>query len=273
MSPTDSTSPSFPEAPLKKRVIGRKRSGVFFLLGLFADIFIWVLLYSGVTQLTGSYNIFTLGSILIPPGCCILAIALVGAYRYRMDFASLRYSSEHVIACMMAYPVAAFLLYVVASFGPHATSSRAIFTISFLLFIPASLYWRRGLWFYKARSRAEGKFLVIVDSELGEIFYRDYIKSQQPQGVLYLAADYSMLGRHVAGDASPQLRVEAAHLLPKLKADNISEYEAIILATRFSHLDSRVLKRLGEIHFEEMPVFLMASFYESYWNRVPLYLF
>lgn len=272
MIPVDSTSPSIPEFPKKKRATGRKSAGAFILIGLLVDTLIWVLFYYGVTQITGGYNIITIGSILIPLGCSILAIALVGAYRYRMDFGSLRYASEHVIACVMAYPLAAFLLYVVASFGANQTSSRAIFTLSSLLFIAVSLYWRRGLWFYNARRRAEGKFLVIVDSELGEIFYRDYIKSQQPQQVQYLAANYSMLGMQVAGDESPQLCVEAAHLLPQLKSDNISEYEAIILASRFSHLDSRVLQRLGEIHFEEMPVFLMASFYESYWSRVPLEL-
>ena len=272
MIPAESTNGTLPVAPLKRRTKGRKRASIFIMLAVLVDFLLWLLFYFGITEFTGAYNVITIDSILLPIGVMILSIALVGAYRQRMDFASLRYASEHIIACCVAYPLAAFLIYVVASFGPHATSSRAIFTVSCLLFAPVSLYWRRAFWFYSSRHRSEGKFLVIVDGDLGPVFYRDYLKNNQHQVVQYLAADYSLLGKHVAGEGSPELDVSAAHLLPQLETGNISGYEAIILATRFSHLDGRVLKRLGEIHFEELPVYLMEAFYESYWNKIPLEL-
>jgi exopolysaccharide biosynthesis polyprenyl glycosylphosphotransferase len=267
---SESTNALSLKLPVKKQVKGRKKNVAFIVLAVLLDLLLWVLLYLGITQLTGSYNIITLDSLLIPFGSLVLAMALVGAYRHRMDFASLRYASEHIIACCVAYLLSAFLLYVVASFGPNATSSRAIFTLSFVFFAPAALYWRRGYWFYSSRHRSQGKFLVIVDGDLGPIFYRDYLKNQQHQGVQYLASDYSLIGKPVAGEGSPELQVSAAHLLPQLEADNIAGYEAIVLASRFNHLDKRVLKRLGEIHFEELPVFLIESFYENYWNRISL---
>jgi len=270
MIQSESTNALSLKLPVKKRSKGRRRTAAFIVLAVLLDFVFWLLFYFGITQILGSHNIVTLDSVLIPFGSLVLSIALVGAYRYRIDFASLRYASEHVIACCVAYLLAAFLLYVVASFGPLATSSRAVFTLSILCFTPAALLWRRVYWFYSSRHRSEGKFLVIVDGDLGPIFYRDYLKNQQHQGVQYLASDYSLLGKPVAGEGTPELHVSAAYLLPQLEADNIAGYEAIVLASRFNHLDKRVLKRLGEIHFEELPVFLMESFYENYWSRISL---
>jgi exopolysaccharide biosynthesis polyprenyl glycosylphosphotransferase len=267
---SESTNALSLKLPVKKRVKGRKRTVAFIALAVLLDLVLWLLFYFGISYISGSYNIVKVDSVIIPFGSLALSIALVGAYRHRIDFASLRYASEHVIACCVAYLLSAFLLYVVASFGPYAASSRAIFTLSILLFAPASLYWRRGFWFYSSSHRSEGKFLVIVDGDLGPIFHRDYLKNQQHQGVQYLAADYSLLGKNVAGEGSPELKVSAAHLLPQLEAHNIAGYEAIVLASRFHHLDRRVLKRLGEIHFEELPVFLMEAFYENYWSRISL---
>jgi exopolysaccharide biosynthesis polyprenyl glycosylphosphotransferase len=202
----------------------------------------------------------------------MISIALVGGYRYRTDFASLRYASEHLIAMTCGYFLAAFGLYVVASFGPEATSSRAIFTLAVVVFAVVALAVRRLFWFSTRGWRDEGKFLAIVDKDLGPLFYRDYLASNQHQQVEYLAADISMLGSRLAGEDSPLLKADADHLLAQIRGNHVRAFEAIIIASRFSRLDHRMLERLGKIQFELMPVYLMETFYENYWQKVPVNL-
>jgi exopolysaccharide biosynthesis polyprenyl glycosylphosphotransferase len=256
----------------KKSSRSPKRRWIFPMVFGLLDILSWGLYYGGISVLTGGYNIITPDALLLPPVILMFSVALIGGYRYRMDFASLRYASEHLITCFCAYLLAAFAVYVISSFGPNATSSRAILTAATLGFALFSLMTRRVYWFSDLGGRSEGKFLVIVDRDFGPLFYRDYLSSKQHQRVHYLAADLSMLGTHLSGEGSPLLRVEAAHLLLQLRTENISDFEAIVIASRFTHLDKRVLERLGVIHFEEMPVYLMESFYENYWHKFPVEL-
>jgi lipopolysaccharide/colanic/teichoic acid biosynthesis glycosyltransferase len=70
------------------------------------------------------------------------------------------------------------------------------------------------------------------------------------------------------GDISPV--VEASHLLPHLDNQSGRGYEAVVVAAETTSLPADVLERLGVIHFEEMPVYSMESFYEKFWARVPL---
>lgn len=254
------------------RVRGRKRKAYYALYAFLLDVLIWLGVFFGLTEITGDYNIVSPSSVLLPLGVLIVSVALVGGYRYRTDFASLRYASEHLIASTCGYFIAAFGLYVVASFGPAATSSRAIFSLSLAGFAVFSLLARRIFWFSTKGWREEGKFLAIVDKDLGPVFYRDYLASKQHQQVEYLAADPSMLGSPLAGEDSPMLKADAAHLLPQLRGNHVHAFEAIVVASRFSHLEHRVLERLGGIQFGLMPVYLMESFYENYWRKVPVSL-
>jgi exopolysaccharide biosynthesis polyprenyl glycosylphosphotransferase len=258
--------------PKKRSGRRRKRRWLFALFIAVCDILIWLGFYFGISTATGSYNIINFQSVVLPCVLMMLSIGLVGAYRNRTDFASLRYASEHLIASLFGYVVSAFALYVVASFGPDPTSSRAIFTLSVFLFGVSTLVVRRFFWFTRHHSDEAGKFVVIVDDRIGPQFYREYLKSGQQQQVRYLAASQDLVGSHVDGEGTPLLRVEASHLLPHFDRESGVHYEAIVLAADATTLDPYVIQRLGVIHFEEMPVYSMETFYENYWSKVPLEL-
>jgi exopolysaccharide biosynthesis polyprenyl glycosylphosphotransferase len=259
-----------PRSHARIRRTGGKRRWFFGFLFLILDILLWCICYFGLTRVTGSYNIVSTTAVFLPASVLILCIALVGGYRYRTDFASLRYASEHLISCLFAYLMAAFLLYVVASFGPSPTSSRAIFSAAVVLFGFGSLLGRRMFWFASSTQREARKFLAIVDPVLGPVFYRDYRKSGQHQGLRFVAANRDMIGQPFPIDGERAPIVEASHLLPHLDGESGRGYEAVIIASETSSLPSDVLERLGIIHFEEMPVYSMESFYEKFWARVPL---
>ena len=252
---------------------GRRRQleKLFYLLVLPCfDALLWIAIYFGISALTGSYNTITPQSVYVPILILIVCLALVGGYRSRTDFASLRYASEHLIAFLFGLPVATLSLYLGFSFGPYAAPSRAIFIGSILIFAVGTLLLRRLLWSVGGASRSQGKFLVISDERLGPVFYRDYSASGQHQLVRYVASIKELRGKPVGGVGSPAPFVEASHLLPHLDRDSAVGYEAIVLASDLGKLPPGVLRRLTEINFEELPVYTTDSFYETYWNRVPL---
>ena len=253
-----------------RRGRGSKRRWVLGFAFLLLDSLLWAGCYFGLSRITGSYNIVNPSSVILPPLVLMVSIALVGGYRYRTDFASLRYASEHLISCIFAYLLAGFLLYVVATFGPNPTSSRAIFSVSILLFGWGSLLGRRFFWFATSGRRSGRKFLAIIDSKLGPVFIRDYSRSGQTQQVRYVAADGSLLGKSFRAEGVSLPLVEASHLLPHLDGESGRSYEAVVVAADIRSLPPDVLARLGVIHFEEMPVYSMDSFYENFWARVPL---
>ena len=271
---SESNSPSGGSNPSNRshRSHRSKRQMLFAPVCALFDILLWGIVYLALSQVTGGYNIITPYAVLIPLIILMVSLALVGGYRVRMDFASLRYASEHLIASACALAAAALLLYVVASFGPHPTSSRGIFITTFVIFAVFSLLYRRTFWFWAAPFRAEGKFLVIVDDCLGPVFCRDYEASGQHQGVRYVAADKKLCFKSFAGQGTPAPIVEVAHLLPHLGHESALGYEAIVVAADLDQLDPEVVKRLSVIHFQELPVYTMESFYENYWVRVPLQL-
>jgi exopolysaccharide biosynthesis polyprenyl glycosylphosphotransferase len=246
------------------------RKFFFFLALPPLDALLWVAIYFGMSLLTGSYNIITPPSVYVPITILIVCLALVGGYRPRTDFASLRYASEHLIAFLFGLPIAALALYLGVSFGPHASPSRAIFIGSILIFAIATLGLRRLIWFLGVSSRSQGKFLVISDERLGPVFYRDYTASGQHQVVRYVASIKELRGKPVGGLGSPAPFVEASHLLPHLDRESAVGYEAIVVASDLEKLPPGVLHRLTEINFEELPVFTTDSFYETYWNRISL---
>jgi len=250
----------------------RKREWVFTGLMSLIDLGVWCALFYGFSFVTGGYNKVTPSAVILPIAVLIISIALIKGYRLGTDFASLRYAAEHLMACFVGYLIAALLIYVVASFGPMATSSRGIFTLSVFAFAVVTLFFRRAFWFTTARWRDEGRFLVIVDEVLGPKFYRDYVNSGQHQTIRYLAAEEYLLGSRVAGEGTPELKAAAPHLLSHLDHESAPTYEGIVVAADFNRLPPDVIRRLGVIHFEEMPVFSMESFYKTYWSRMPLEL-
>ncbi len=236
------------------------------------DGLIWLIVYFAITHVSGGYNVVTPEALFLPLGVIIVALAIVGAYKARMDFASLRYASEHLIACAAGCAAAAILLYMGASFGPHATSSRGIFTVSFLLFAILSLIYRRIFWFNDVKFRTQGKLLAIVNEQLGPIFYRDYQASGLVHEVRYVASTATVHGKRIAGEGTPVADLKVDQLLSHLDLENVTAYEAIVLATDIAQLDPMIAKRLAIIHFDELPVYTMHSFYENYWERIPLHV-
>ncbi len=240
-----------------------------FILGCL-DLCLWMLIYYALSKITGSYNHITIGAFLVPAAIMMTAVGLIGGYRSTTDFASLQYASEHFIACGGSFPLVAFFLYVVASFGNGPASSRVILLLSSVLFAGASLLCRRFFYFSSLKIRQESKFLVIADEDLGAIFYDDYLSSGQYQWMHFVAVHESQREKAVAGKNSLIIHEGLAQLPALFEKESIATFTAVVIAARFSELDQEIAQKLLLIHFNGIPVYSMGNFYEVYWNRLPL---
>lgn len=267
----------FTERPLPSSVpknILRGRKGVlrFAFFALCADLALWLVIYVGISKCTGSYNLIKPNAVVVPILVLMSALSLIGGYRIRTDFASLRYASEHLIACIMAYPVAAFIQYVITSYGSGVLSSRAIYSASLFLFCGISLLTRRYFWFSTSEFRSKEGLLVIVDEEYGPIFYRDYLRSQQHQKLVFLTTSPSLIGKQIAGAASPVVGLEASAIVSVLSREKEIDFQGIVIAAKFSRLNPELMTALSFVHFQNMPVYSLELFYEKFWDRVLLRL-
>jgi len=248
---------------------GSSRERVLMVLLLITDCAIWVGAYVGLSELTGAFNKYGFSEVVIPMFLSVFTLTLIGAYNPRSNMKSLSYASEHIIACLVAFLVSAVVVYIVASFGGNVASSRAIFGASFLIFGIATRAQRRLFFSTSSRTRENRRLLVISDAESGERFYKNHVANSQRQRLHFFATGDAEVGRNVAGPGTPVYEDTAANVLKNLEANPDAEHEAIVIASATDTVDNEVLTGLVAVHFQELPVYTMHSFFETYWQKMP----
>jgi FlaA1/EpsC-like NDP-sugar epimerase len=176
---------------------GSARERMLMLLLLVLDCAVWTGTYIGLSELTGNFNRYGWAEVVLPMLIAVFTLSLIGGYDPRSEMKSLTYSSEHLIACLAAFLVSAFAVYLVASFGGAVASSRAIFSGSFLVFGLVSLFQRR-LFFGSSQSLRESRRLLVVsDSECGERFYKSCMANGLRQQICFFATGDAVVGSNV----------------------------------------------------------------------------
>ena len=259
--------PLFPRG--LKVVRGSSRERLLMLVLLIVDCGIWLGMYLGITELTGDFNRYEWADLILPLLISVFTLSLIGAYDPRSEMKSLGYSSEHLIACLISFLAAAFAVYIVASFGGKIASSRAIFGFSFLGFSILTLLQRRFLYSTAMGSRSSRRLLVISDPESAERFYKNYTSNKLRHKLHFFATCESALGTHVAGPGTPVFESLASDVLKTLENNIHLEHEGILLACSTESIRNEILTSLVAVHFQELPVYTMHSFFEAYWQKMP----
>jgi exopolysaccharide biosynthesis polyprenyl glycosylphosphotransferase len=238
------------------------------LLLFILDSVWWPGIYIATSKLSGDFNKYGWPEVILPTAISIFSLSLIGAYNPRSEMKSVSYSSEHLIACLTAFLISAFAVYLVASFGGMVASSRSIFGFTFLAFSAISLFQRR-LIYSSHLLRRNQRLLVISDTESGERFYKNYTIKGEKQKLHFFAAGDAVVGANVAGPGSPIYSALASDVLKNLEENPDTEHEAIVIAAPPDHLENNILTSLVAVHFQELPVYTMHSFFEAYWQKMP----
>ena len=239
-------------------------------LYLFLDVVSWIAIYRVVGWFrydafyATPFQFFIVNVIQL--GVIVAALYFVGGYDRTVEKLTLGYAAEHILAVTAAAVVSAMLIYSAATFDQTMKPSRGVLLLSFAIFLPLSLAYRRWIRQYLVASSANRSFLVIGGGVTAARFYHAYKTSSNGQQLEFVDVKEERVGQPIAGEGSPIVQGNLA-----AKLDNLSNrYSGIILTERASSLNTQLLERLVHAQFQETRVYTLESFYESQWRYLPL---
>src|SRR2546421_1007689 len=154
-------------------------------LYLFLDVVSWLAIYrvAGWFRYDAFYatpfQFFVINLIQL---CVIVAaLYLVGGYDRTVEKLTLGYAAEHILAVTAAGLVSAMLIYSAATFDQTMKPSRGVLLLSFAIFLPASLAYRRWVRPYVGMSSAAPAFLVVGSGAAAARVYAAYRNSSTRQ--------------------------------------------------------------------------------------------
>jgi exopolysaccharide biosynthesis polyprenyl glycosylphosphotransferase len=238
---------------------------------LLCDVIFWIGIYSALGFVRHDQffsSKFEFGIIeLIQLVVIVQALFIIGGYNQRTEMRGLGYTAEHILAMITAFAVSSLILYAAATFDQVMKPSRSAVFISFILFTPVSLMYRRALRKKMAAASANRAFLVIGVGELAANFYRTYCLSGNAQRLEFVDLEEKRVGETIAGAHSPVIEGGLA-----LKLSGASKkYSGIILAERIERIRPDLLESLVRTQFQRTRVYTLESFYEAHWRRVPVF--
>src|SRR5881409_772468 len=240
------------------------------VLYLFLDVVSWLAIYrvAGWFRYDAFYatpfQFFIIN--LIQLGVIVTALYFVGGYDRTVEKLTLGYAAEHILAIIAAAVVSAMLIYSAATFDQTMKPSRGVLLLSFAIFLPVSLAYRRWIRQYVVTSSAGRSFLVIGSGAVAARFYEAYRNSPNGQPLEFVDVNEERVGQPIAGEGSPVIQGNLAS-----KLNNLGKgYSGIILAERASSLNTKLLERLVHAQFQETRVYTLESFYETHWRYLPL---
>jgi len=240
------------------------------LLYMMCDILCWVVLY-GIVGYIRRDEFFVSPFEFVLVDCVVLAVILqalyiVGGYSRNTEMRGLLYTTEHILAIAAAAAISAMLIYSAATFDQTMKPSRGMLLLSFILFLPVSLFYRRWIRNYVVASSASRTFLVIGSGTTAACFYDAYKNSPNGQQLDFVDLRDERIGEPIAGEGSPVVQGNLAG-----KLNHLSErYSGIILAEKANSLSAQLLERLVRAQFHQTRVYTLESFYETHWRYVPL---
>lgn len=239
------------------------------MLILACDVALWLAIYGVATLLRqdasfgGPFSFAAIEAIQLI--VIVQSLLIMGGYNVKNEMRGLAYTAEHILAMMAALALSALLIYSAATFDQSMRPSRSAILVSFLVFTPISVLYRRMTRAWVANSSAQRSFLVIGSGVLAAKFYEAYRLSPNREQLEFADLRPSRVGTPVAGPGSPKV---TGDLMVKLSdAENL--YRGIILTEPVSDFAPELLERLIRTQFQRTRVYTLEAFYEAHWRQVP----
>ena len=259
-------------APKKRSLIGRasEQEWSVSILLLLLDVAAWFSIYGFASLIRGdayysSALVFFVVD-LLQVTIIVTALYTIGGYDRSTETRSLVYATEHLLAIIVAAVLSAALIYSAASFDSTMKPSRGVVRVSFIIFLPVSLEYRRWV---RGRVAARGSnlaYLVIGSGDLARRFYEAYMESPNRQRLEFVDVSEERIGMRIAGPKSPLVEGDVDAKLDRRG----THYSGVILAERVDRIPPALLERLVRTQFQRSRVYTLESFYESHWRYVPL---
>jgi hypothetical protein len=241
------------------------------LLYAVCDIVCWIVVYGLISHIRrdaffSSAFEFVLVDV-IALGVLLQALYIIGGYNRNTETRSLTYTAEHILAVACAAGISALIIYAAAAYQESMKPSRGVLLISFAVFLPISLIYRRLIRHRAAKFAAQRVFLVIGSGPVAASFYEVYKESPNPQRLEFVDDDAARIGSTIAGENSPIVEGDLASKLAQLD----QRYSGVILAKDANVLSPTLLEQLVRTQFQRTRVYTLESFHEAHWRHVPVH--
>src|SRR5438067_6796435 len=150
---------------------------------------------------------------LIQLGVIVTALYFVGGYDRTVEKLTLGYAAEHILAVIAAGLVSAMLIYSAATFDQTMKPSRGVLLLSFAIFLPVSLAYRRWIRQYVLTSSASRSFLVIGAGSRAARFYEAYRNSPNGQQLEFVDVNDQRVGEPIVVEGSQIVQGNLACML------------------------------------------------------------
>ena len=232
---------------------------IFFadLISLIALLFLYTVLRTGSIEIPPNFlSSLTMSVIII-----FFVYYIINGYNFSTDMLSLSYTSQHIIAGLLALIINVVGIYAL-TFTPNHQHSRSVLPLTYLSFIPISLYYRR-LISHKTISLMRSNYYLVMGVTRGvKELFKDYVAASVPQQLRILDLSGENTGKHLCGKDSP--RVEGMD--GDFDSYVTKNCNGIILAD--NEIDKKLMNKLTEVHFKSIPVMSIDKFYEKNLQRV-----
>lgn len=240
-------------------------------LGLLAaDVVALVFSVNFAAWLRGTLDLHALilTPLVVPLTAFLIALYLIDGYVIRTDMLSLDYTSQHAIALLAALAATLLLTFVVIPFGYPLQQSRIVITLAFLVLIPLTLSYRRGLQSFYLRRRRPRSVVFIGDSASASAFREEWEKAGMLQPLVFASGQ--------SGATAPPLELPAGTPLPFSEIlarmhRNELLVEAIVLRESNREVSADVSQKLVDLYFGGIPTYTLELFHQVYWRKIPLY--
>ena len=234
------------------------------------DTLSWIVIYGFISYLRrdiffgGPFEFFLVDIIQVVVIC--QALFMIGGYDRNNDKRALTYTAEHILAIIGAAAMSSLIVYSAAAFDTSMKPSRGVMLLSFGVFLPWSILYRRLAQRFLSESTAARAFLVIGSGELATRFYETYRRSPNRQRLEFVDVEGERIGQHIAGTGSPVIEGNLAAKLANLN----ERYSGVVLAESVDRMRPELLEHLVRTQFQRTRVYTLESFYEAHWRYVPV---
>lgn len=233
------------------------------LIFLFLDVLMLVLTFNTVAWARGIIvgGEWILWPLIVPLLLVLLAFYLIDAYKARTDMMSLDYTSEHMIAMIASLIGTLLFTFVFLPQGYQLQQSRGVIALSFIVYTPLSLVYRRSIYAIGLKARRQRTLVFVGESGSRDIFARECERMKSELPVIYVSPNKEEANEAVTAVDEVLSRIE----------NNEIEVEAVILRESNRDLNSQLSQRLVALYFRGVPTYTLELFHQVFWRKIPIY--
>jgi exopolysaccharide biosynthesis polyprenyl glycosylphosphotransferase len=198
----------------------------------------------------------------------VIAIYLIDGYRSRTEMMGADYTSQHIVALLVALIVTLLLTYVVIPEAFSLQGSRLVLTAAFVVLAGLTLTYRRSIHRWVKFDQRD-RVVLFVGNRAAGISFVEVCRNNRLEQTVICAVIGETEGAPIQVDSDSAIR-SYEDVLTEIKSGAL-RIEAIVLRESAGALPGNMTDDITALFFRGIPTYTLELFFETYWRKIPLY--